>query len=278
MMTAPTRPGPELTKDLTTCYAQVLVPVDFSTLSWKCLSAATALARGFGVPHRVLHVDTSSPWLDLPPHKLTLHAAPKGQRVSVEVLAARTAAEGIVQVLGDDESSLLVMSSHGHTAAAEIAVGSTAEEVLRRWHGPVVVTGPRYRGTRPVVTRIVVAIPPLGSLSVALANDVRAWADRFGVPVQVVTVIDEAAIGYDFEQHREQLIHLSSLAASIGAEPVPLHGPRTAHELVAYADMQPGTLLAMAPRVKPVAAQLIFGSVSKAVLRHTTNPILFRHA
>lgn len=264
--------------DLSTCYAQVLIPVDFSALSWKSLPVATALARGFGVPHRVVHVDTSSPWLDLPPHKLTLNAAPNGKRIQVEVLAAPTAAEGIVQLLGDDESSLLVMSSHGHTAAAELALGSTTEDVLRHWQGPVVATGPHYQTGRPALTRIIVAVPPLGALPVALATDVRGWADRFGVPVQVVTVMDAASTGYDFEQGRERLLHLSNLAESIGAEPIPLHGPRTARELVAYADMQPGTLLAMAPRVKSIAAQLVLGSVSKAVLRHTTNAVLFRHA
>lgn len=273
-MTAPTYPPAELS----TCYAQVLIPVDFSPLSWRSFSVATALARGFGVPCRAVHVDTSSPWLDMPPHKLTLNAAPKGRRIQVEVLAAPTAAQGIVQMLGDDESSLLVMSSHGHTAAAGLALGSTAEEVLRRWQGPVVLAGPRYQTGRPAVTRIVVAVPPHGALPVALATDVRGWADRFGVSVQVVTVMDAASMDYDFEQGRGRLRHLSQIAESIGAEPVPLHGPRTAHELVAYADMQPGTLLAMAPRVKSIAAQLVLGSVSKAVLRHTTNPVLFRHA
>ena len=273
-MTAPIRTA----LDLSTCYAQVVVPVDFSASSWKSLSAASALGRGLGVPHRVVHVDTSSPWLDLPPHKLALHASPNGRRVQVDVVAARTAAEGIVQFLGDDESSLLVMASHGHTAAAELALSSTAEDVLRRWRGPVVLTGPKYRAARPAVTRIVIAVPPLGDLPVALAADARGWADRFGVPLQVATVMDEASFSYDFERHRERLVHLSKLAETLGAEPVPLHGPRTAHELVAYADMERGTLLAMAPRVKPVAAQLLLGSVSKAVLRHTTNPVLFRHA
>ena len=273
-MTAPTYTAP----DLTTCYAQVLVPVDFSALSWRGLSAATALARGFGLPYRVVHVDTSSPWLDRSPQTLTLHASPKGRRVDVEVLAARSAAEGIVQLLGDDESSLLVMASHGHTAAVELALGSTAEDVLHRWHGPVVLTGPRYRNMGPALTRIVVAVAPLGTLPVALAADVRAWADRFGLPVQVATVMDEASIGYDFAQHRARLVHLNKIADAIGAQPVRLQGPRTAHELVTFADREPGTLLAMAPRVRPIAARLVLGSVSKAVLRHTTNPVLFRQA
>jgi len=264
--------------DLSTCFAQVLVPVDFSALSWKSMTVAVELARGFGVPHRIVHVDTSSPWLDLPPHTLTLHALPKRRPVQVDVLAARTAAEGIVQLLGEDESSLLVMSSHGHTAAAELALGSTTEDVLRRWQGPMVVTGPRYRPARPAISRIVVAVPPLGALPVALAADVRGWADRFRVPVQVATVMDAASIGYDFELRREQLLHLTRLADSIGAEPVPLEGVRTAHELVTYGDAQLGTLLAMAPRVKPIAAQLVLGSTSKAVLRHTKNPVLLRHA
>ena len=273
-MTAPTR----MPLDLSTCYAQVLVPVDFSSLSWTSLSAAIALAHGFGIPYRVVHIDTSWPWPDLQPRNRTLHVAPNGQRVPVEVIAARTAADGIVQLLGDDESSLLVMSSHGHTAAAELALGSTAEDVLRRWQGAVVLTGPHYRTTRPAVTRIVAAIPPFGELSAALATDLRGWAEWFAVPMQVVTVMDAASMGYDFEQGREQLLYLIESAQAIGADPVPLHGSRTAHELVTYANAQPGTLLAMAPRVKTATAQLVLGSVSKAVLRHATNPVLFRPA
>lgn len=273
-MTAPTYTP----LDLSTRYAQVVVPVDFSTLSWRSLSIATALARGFGAPYRIVHVDTSSPWLDFPSHQLTLHAAPNGHRVQVEVIAARTAADGIVALLGDDDSSLLVMSSHGHSAAAELALGSTTEEVLRRWQGPVVLAGPRYRVARPVVTRIVAAVAPFADLSVRLASDVRAWADRFRVPVQAATVVDPESLGYDFELRRKQLLHLTEIADAIDAEPVPLHGSRTAHELVSWSDTLPGTILAMAPRVRSTAAQLVLGSVSKAVLRHTTNPVLLRHA
>jgi len=274
-MTAPTGIAP----DLATCYAQVLVPVDFSALSWRSLPLANAIADAFGTPCRVVHVDTSSPWLDAPAHTLTLHAAPRGRGVQVDVVVAKSAADGIVRLLGDDESSLLVMSSHGHTAAAELAVGSTTEDVLRRWQGPVLVTGPRTAIMTPFVSRIVVAVPPSAPLSVALATDVRAWADRLDVPVEVVTVTDDAAgIAYDFEVERAQLGHLTDIARALDATPVHLQSRRTAHELLMFANARPGTLLAMAPRVKPIASQLVLGSVSKAVLRRSHGPILFRHA
>lgn len=271
-MTAPVRTTPVLS----TAFAQVVAPVDFSSLSWTSVSAATAFARGLGIPCRVVHVDTSAPWLDRLPGDLTLHAAPNGQRVRVEVIEAATAADGIADLLASSEPSLLVMASHGHTAAATLALGSTAEDVLRRWSGPIVLTGPRYRVARPLVSRIVVALPPLAEVPVVLADDVRALADRFGVPVQVATVMDVASISYDYGLRRDQLLHLNDRAGKIGAEPVPLHGSRTAHELVSYADAQPGTVLAMVPRVKSTAAQLLLGSVSKAVLRHTVSPVLLR--
>jgi nucleotide-binding universal stress UspA family protein len=265
--------------DLTTCYAQVLLPVDFSALSWRSLPIATAMARAFGVPCRVVHVDTSSPWLDAPARVLALNAGPGARSVQVEVVAARSAAAGIVRMLGDDESSLLVMSSHGHTAAAELAMASTAEEVLRTWRGPVLVNGPRSRLAHPLVSRIVVATPPSMHVPVALANDVRAWAERFGAAIELLTVADEATgIPYDFEAERARVARLTEVAELLGARPVKVEGQRAAHEIVNYANACPGTLIAMAPRVKPIARQLFLGSVSKAVLRHSKGPVLFRHA
>ncbi|MDQ1684801.1 MAG: Universal stress protein family [Frankiaceae bacterium] len=273
-MTAPIHPF----QDIATCYAQVLVPVDFSSLSWNAVSVATALARGWRVPYRVVHVDTSAPWLDRPTGKVTLHTAPDGQCIEIDVVTAPSAAKGIAAFLGDDESSLLVMASRGHRAIAELALGSTAEELLRSWRGPIVLIGPQYQAARPAVTRLVVAVPPLEQVSPELAADVRGWAARFGVPVQVVTVLDSELAGYDFDQRHEHLHHLTELAESMGAVAVPLSGSRPAHELVTYANAQPGSVLVMAPRVRSVAAQLLLGSFSKAVLRHATNPVLLRHA
>lgn len=265
--------------DLTTRYTQVMIPVDFSPLSWRSLPLATAMAEAFDAPRRIVHVDTSSPWLDAPAQMLTLRTAIDPRGVQVDVLGARSAADGIVQMLGNEEAPLLVMSSHGHTAAAELALGSTTEDVLRRWHGPVLVTGPQGKIAHPIVTRIVVTVPPSAELPATLAADVRGWAGLFGVPVDLVTVTDDSAsLAYDFETERAQVVRLTDTAATINATPVHLQSYRPAHVIAEYANARPGTLLVMAPRVKPIASQLVLGSVSKAVLRQSDGPILFRRA
>ena len=131
--------------DLATTYAQVLMPVDYSPPSWNLLSTARHLAEAFGVPMNVLHVDTETHWRDAGDSQQVEHVTPSGEVVRVSDVAERDAPTGISRALGDDESSLLVMSTHGHSGIAELAMGGTANEILRRWQGPLLTSGPQFR-------------------------------------------------------------------------------------------------------------------------------------
>ena len=264
----------------TTCYEQVVVPVDFSPLSWRSLSLANSISSAFGIPRRLVHVDTSSPWLDEGASRLTLKATPSGEPVDIEVVAARTPESGILRVLDETPSSLLVISTHGHTAGAELALGSTAEQLLRNWSGPVYAVGPRYRPTARVPRRIVVCADPTVSPPTGLITDVRALADRFGVPVRLLTVSNYSAVT-DIELIRDDQQRLNQLAdvleyGGLPASIVRVHGGRCAHEIVQYADQQPGTVVAMATHAHALPGRLVLGSVAMAVLRQTTSPVLLR--
>lgn len=266
--------------ELSNRYAQVLLPIDFSPLSWRALPVANAMARRFGVPRRILHVDTASPWLDEGTNRLVLRTTPTGEPLDVEVIAAPNAAAGVISVLGDDEGSLLVMSTHGHTAAAEVAMGSTTEEILRRWHGSMLAIGPRLRTPMDPVTRIVVCAEPATALPVQLVQDVRSWAMRLQVPIEVLSVTT-LAMAADFDYVRAVEQRLAAIADLLGFDDGPvrverLEATREAHQIVRYAEAVPGTLLAMATHARPAAARLVLGSVAMSVLRHTTTPVLIR--
>lgn len=264
----------------TTSYEQVVVPVDFSPLSWRALSLANSISSAFGIPRRLVHIDTSSPWLDEAASRLTLKATPTGEPVDIEVLAARTAEAGIRRVLDEVPSSLLVISTHGHTAAAELGLGSTTEQVLRTWTGPVFAVGPRYRPTARVPRRIVVCVDPTVSPPTGLITDVRALGDRFGIPVRLLTVSNYSAVT-DIELIRDDQQRLNQLAevlecGGLPASIVRVHGGRPAHEIVQYADQQPGTVIALATHAHSLPGRLVLGSVAMAVLRQTTSPVLLR--
>lgn len=269
------------TRELTTSFSQVVVPVDFSPLSWRALTQGGRMARAFGVPCRVVHVDTSSPWLDEGAHRLVLRSAPGGIRVGVDVVAARSAADGIMRVLGDDEAALLVMSTHGHTAASEITSGSTAEALLRRWRGPILLAGPNYRIAPVPFRRIVFCVDPDSTASSPLLiDDVVAWASTFTVPIEVLSVVDPL-LQSDFEAILRQNERLEAVVESLSnddrnARLVRLEGSRPAQDIARYVDAVEGTLVALPTHARTPSARLVLGSTAIAVLRHVTSPMLVR--
>jgi nucleotide-binding universal stress UspA family protein len=64
--------------------------------------------------------------------------------------------------------------------------------------------------------------------------------------------------------------------AGVLADVVLLRGPRPAHEIAAYAEAHPGSVLALATHARPLGARLLLGSVAMAVVRHTSSPVLLR--
>jgi nucleotide-binding universal stress UspA family protein len=268
-------------RDLVTHFEQVVVPVDFSPLGWGVLTQAGRMARAFGVPEKLVHVDTSAPWADEGSSRVLTREAPSGQRVDVTVVAARTAADGILQVLGGDEGSLLVMSTHGHTAATELATGSTAEELLRRWHGPMLLAGPRHRSSPVPFRRIVLCVDPNSdAASPLLANDVVAWAHRFNISIEVLSIVDPVPTSH-FEERIRQNERMEIAAAEVStderiAKLVRLESVWPGKAIARYVDAVEGTLVALPTHARRVPSRVVLGSTAFTVLRHATSPVLVR--
>jgi nucleotide-binding universal stress UspA family protein len=272
--------SPTLTpSELATTYAQVLMPIDFSPLSWRVLSLANAMEEGFGVPRRLVHVDSASPWVDDGINRLTMQTEPHGKHVEVDVIAGGTAADGIVRALGDDESSLLVMSTHSHAPLAELRFGSTAEAVLRGWRGPVLLAGPRFRATQPAVTRIVLCVEPMTEPPRTLVVDVAAWSRHLRVPVDLLVIDDDTTIDFDAmcdEKQHTKLTAQALLDLGVSTRSVYLQDSRVAHAISSYADARAGTVIALATRARGLATRLLLGSVAMTVVRRASSPVLVR--
>jgi len=276
-VTTPIRTGIAISRT----YTQVVLPVDFSPLSWRALPLANAMARGLGVPRRIVHVDVNSPWLDEGTHRLALKAAPRGEPVDVDVIAARTVSSGIIRALGDDQSSLLVMSTHGHTGMGELVMGSTAEEVLRTWLGPLLAVGPHFRRTTEPIRRLVLAVEPMTPPPLELVQDVRAFALRMQVPVSGIAVTTPA-MDADTGARDSVVDRLQSLAAlisvknDVNVQIARVNSSREAHAIQKYADAQPGTMLALPTHARGPGVRLVLGGTAMHVLRHSESPVLLR--
>lgn len=67
----------------------------------------------------------------------------QGIRCEMEVLHAGDPAERILEQLEDEETDLVVLSSHGRTGVTRVLLGSVAEKVARYAPCPVLIVGGR---------------------------------------------------------------------------------------------------------------------------------------
>ena len=136
---------------------KILVPTDFSELSNKAVERAVALAHRFGAKIDLVHVLEPPPYpefgyVHVPMKEGALRKAAEAhfERLRSEIPAlvdlvdytpVRTgnAPYEIVQAARQLNSDLIVIGTHGRTGIKRLALGSTAEKVVRHAHCPVLV-------------------------------------------------------------------------------------------------------------------------------------------
>jgi universal stress protein A len=147
----------------------ILLPTDFSDCSDSAIAYATHFARQVNASIICLHVieplvpavgyagiteplpmgEDMSEQLDesaareLP--KISKHKDCSGLKIE-EVMTHGDAASEIVRIAKERGVDLIVIASHGRTGWGRILFGSTAEEVVRHAHCPVLVVKPERAG------------------------------------------------------------------------------------------------------------------------------------
>lgn len=134
----------------------ILVPTDFSPQSEKALRYAEAFARQFNARLSLLHVLEPVAGPDFACFPL-VEARDKVARTAKQRMAAwaaRFGAAGIItetlvrdgrafhviaEVARELGANLIIIATHGHTGAARLLLGSTAERVVRHAPCPVLV-------------------------------------------------------------------------------------------------------------------------------------------
>ena len=127
---------------------RVLLPLDGSEASEKVFPLAQQLAHSFGSELVALAVEDrevlASPTTVADEHARTVRAFERARRV-LEDVPLRTVvrvgfpSEEIVAAVADSRPDLVLMTTHGRTGLARVALGSVAEEVIRRSPVPVLV-------------------------------------------------------------------------------------------------------------------------------------------
>ena len=153
---------------------RIIVPVDFSSFSYKSLDYASAFAAQSEAEILVLHVvpldylGAEMIAFDYPDvsqqsaqaararlEKLAEERVPRSIRHELRVLIGRPSDE-IVKAAADFGADLIVMSTHGYTGLKHAFLGSTTEHVVRcapcpvltlRQHEHDFISSPAERGT-----------------------------------------------------------------------------------------------------------------------------------
>jgi nucleotide-binding universal stress UspA family protein len=125
-------------------FRSVLVPTDFSPLANRALGAGYGLLPEGGDVH-LLHVSTGEPGESAPDLHARLRALvpagaeARGIRTTTHVVGEAEAWSGIWHAASRLAVDAICMSTHGHSAASRMLLGSQAEQVVRRARQPVLL-------------------------------------------------------------------------------------------------------------------------------------------
>ena len=135
---------------------QVLVPHDGSAVAGAALDGATLV---FGTDVRIVLLrvlDPTSdrdavPGLDVARAEQELRdaAARRGIRAGTRVVTSRRVSDEIARAARETRSDAIAMGTHGRGGLARVALGSVADQVLRRTTGMVLVVPPRRSEPAP---------------------------------------------------------------------------------------------------------------------------------
>ena len=176
----------------------ILVAVDFQAASLRAVAYATRLARSMGAQLTVFHrfdLVVNAYTTDLPPSRqhAELRCAAEGEPARLvatiadrdiqarSVLRDGMPAKEIVDVARDVDADLIVVGTHGRRGLRRLALGSVAEQVVRRSAVPVMTVHEWHFESRADATRLLARkVEPLrGEFDVTIA------ITRGAVPIAV---------------------------------------------------------------------------------------------
>lgn len=242
----------------------VLCPIDGSDTSALALAVAADAAATLQTPLRVFSAVED-------PHEIAERRARTeflvagiGAEAEIDVTAAPHAPKAIVAFAGDDALVVMATSTRPHILAGYL--GSATQHVIRALHRPVMTVGPRCEQSLASVSGVVVPCDGSDFSEEALPIG-RAWADRLGVEMTVVSVLDEQAASAGSGETN----YVHNLAERFGAQWDVLHGSDPAQAITDHAGDQ---LIVMTSHGRSGFSRLRLGSVATETTRWASAPVV----
>jgi len=268
----------------------ILFPTDDSVLAEAARPLAVRLAERHGARLHILRVDIVTPEMDVwqsagtqPPPSVHGDGTTEVRR---RFPLADVAIAGYADEIGAD---LIVMATHGRTGIGRLALGSTAEGVLRRASCPVLTVGPE--ASVELTGPILAPVSFEASTDAALAT-AAGFADALATKVVALHVVEPIVFPVPYTMTWEPF-DVSTLVphseATLGrwlapvtdqgvvAEPMVRQGMAAA-EIVGVATEIGASLIVQASHGRRGPSRWLLGSVAETVARRAPCPVLtLRH-
>jgi nucleotide-binding universal stress UspA family protein len=263
----------------------VVVPLDGSDEATRAIPVAQQLA---GVVHAVVEsVIIAVPGDavgELQRHVDDVNARFPG--ADAKVVRGEKPVDDLLSRVAAAPLGVVCMASHGRGRAAGF-VGSTANAMITRAGGPIVVVGPEVPAThgfdQPVVACVDGHEPSEASIPVAMA-----WADALDVPFTVATVAEPVPEPIKPEAHYLRS-HGPDIDADVYVNQVldrwksdkPAAPGRVIYDPVSVSaglavdlETRPASLVVLTTHARTGAARVLLGSVAASVVRHVPVPVV----
>ncbi|MBV9323948.1 MAG: universal stress protein [Chloroflexi bacterium] len=276
-------------------FSHILVPLDGTAESTVAVTQACAIAGLSGARVTLLRVysgGTPTPETMEYLHKAALECGNASVETDVAVLSGDPT-DVILEQLEARGADLVIMRTRGRAGLSRAVLGSVAEGIVKRSPSPVLLLPPQADAATLVRTILVpVDGSPGGALALgaarllALKTGARLSLRQIVVPASTYFVHAAATQGalyidprWDEDAVSAARAYIDSLKEHVSADGVQCDGEvlvedRVADAIVGSATEQRADLIVMSSVAHTGAARAILGSVTDAVVRTATRPVL----
>jgi len=254
----------------------LVVPLDGSENGERALPVAEAVAERLGGNLLLVSAQYHGP---LDPRAYLEECAARRDRCPADAFATNDtyATQAILDLLERNSDRVVCMTTHGRGRLRWAALGSVAEDVIRRSDRPTLLVGRNCRPDFLARSSHFVACADGSDESRELAAAASEWKELLGLDLRVAVVTHPLDV--ESAEHSDAL--LDAMAAQFG---LPNHDDTTmirsnyvAGALADYADELPAALVGMNCHARTGLARFALGSVTMGVLQLASCPLLVTH-
>ena len=250
----------------------IIVPLDGSEYSERALPVATSLADRAGADLLLVTAAIGGP-LHIRNYLNEKAEELRSGGCRVEVLRTpHGPVEALVHAVEETDDPVICMTTHGRGRLRWAAVGSVAEEVLRRVDHPIVLVGRHCRpDSLACSSRLLACVDGVGT-GEALAPTVDDVSARLGLRIEVAIVVHPLDVA-SAEHEREMLDELSAPFAAVECATM-ISNRFVAGAIADHAESMPAAMIAMSAHGRHGFSRVALGSVTMGVVHLASCPVL----